>query len=80
MPVSSTLVLISAGCAFILTAIVAAKALLFRCTVCRHATWPWQACEPSRFSDTMDQVHTACLTAAAVRSSARNPLARAISA
>jgi hypothetical protein len=54
------------------------KALLFRCAICRKCTWPWQQCAPARYSDTMDEVHRACVEAAR-ESTAHQPLTRAAS-
>lgn len=66
----------------LVTGILLTRALLFRCVICRKCTWPWQECEPARYSDTMDEVHRVCVTAAH-RPAAPNPgkpLTRAASA
>lgn len=61
----SILILVWAGvAAAVLTGVFVTRALLFRCVICRKCTWPWQECEPARYSDTLDEVHRACATAA----------------
>lgn len=81
MPATS--ILISAGIVLALfTGILVTRALLFRCVICRKCTWPWQECEPARYSDTLEEVHRACAMAAhrANPQTSGKPLTRAVSA